>query len=175
MAFMLCIYHVGACSSPQTRCVAVQNSEITPAPFTEAQIRQLLSEYAELRKVHIAPSIDDWAAEFWQRTHGHRGLTTSCGARLEAGITNNALFGERPVQLDRWLECARTELPGAACEEPIVSMLQELQCSLEALHGREDILDLLELVRSSVSTPLCICKATACSHPYSKADFDVRM
>ena len=160
-AFMLCIYHCGACSSHQTRRVAVQNSEIMPAPFTEAQTRQLLSEYAELRKVHLAPGIDDWAAEIWQRTHGHRGLTTSCGARLEAGITNNALFGERPVQLDRWLECARTELPGAACEEPVVSALQELQCSLEALDGREDILELLELVRSSVSTPLCICRAAA--------------
>ena len=149
-----------ACLLPQTKCVAVQNFEMMPAPFTQAQTRQLLSEYAELSEAHLAPSTDDWADEIWQQTLGHRGLTISCGARLEARISSSGLSGEEPVQLDSWLECGRTELPGAACEGPIVSMLQELQRSLEASNGREDILELLELVRPSESTLLCICKAT---------------
>ena len=71
-----------ACSFPQTPCAATQNFEMTPAPFTEAQIGQLLSEYAELSEVQLAPSSDDWAADIWQRTRGHRGLTTICGAQL---------------------------------------------------------------------------------------------
>ena len=134
---------------------------MTPAPFTQAQTRQLLSEYAELSKLQFVPSSDDWADEIWQQTRGHRGLTTSCGAHLEARISDFVLFREGPVQLARWLEYARTEVPAAACEGPVVSMLRELQHNLQALDGREDILELLELVRPSVRDLPCICKATA--------------
>ena len=55
------------------------------------------------------------------------------------------------MQLDRWCEYANSELPDAARKRPTVSrMLLELQRRLQTLDGREQILELLEMVRSSV-------------------------
>ena len=87
----------------------------------EAQISQLLSKYAELNEVQLAPSSDDWAADIWQRTHGHRGLTIVCGVELDALIFHSVQAREAPVQLDRWREYAATELPHAARRRPTVS------------------------------------------------------
>ena len=139
-------------SFPQTPGAAMQNTEMTPAPFTEAQISQLLSEYAELSELQLAPSSDDWAADIWQRTQGHRGLTTICGAQLEMLVSDSVLARERPVQLDSWCHYADNKLPDAARKRPTVSkMLQELQHSLETMDGKEQILELLEMARPSLT------------------------
>ena len=126
----------------------------------EAQISQLLSKYAELNEVQLAPSSDDWAADIWQRTHGHRGLTIVCGVELDALIFHSVQAREAPVQLDRWREYAATELPHAARRRPTVSRIfLDLQRSLQAWDGREQLLELLEMVHPSPYRTICICKS----------------
>ena len=154
----------------------MQNIEMTPAPFTEAQTNQLLSEYAELRKVQLAPSSDDWAADIWQRTRGHRGLTSLCGAQLEGLLFRSGQARKGPVHIDKWLKYARTELPDALRKRATVSrMLMELQRRLQALDGREEILELLEMVRPSLSRQPYIHGVAAVQSPCGRGHADVRM
>ena len=130
----------------------MQNTEITPAPFTEAQIRQLLSAYAEQSGVQLAPSTDDWAADIWQRTRGHRGLTILCGTHIQELNSYGVLASEGPVPLDTWRAYADTTLPDVARKRPAVRrMLLDLQRELNVWFVREQRLELLEMVCPSLT------------------------
>ena len=130
----------------------MQNTEITPAPFTEAQIRQLLSAYAEQSGVQLAPSTDDWAADIWQRTRGHRGLTVLCGTHLQELNSYRVLASEGPVPLDMWRAYADTTLLDVARKRPAVRrMLLDLQRELNVWFVREQRLELLEMVCPSLT------------------------
>ena len=81
---------------------ALQNDSITPEPFKDDQVAQLLGQYS-MRKGVEPPCLNVLAADIWERTRGQRGQTICYCSELEQPIFHRTLASQTgSLELPSW-------------------------------------------------------------------------
>lgn len=122
-------------------CSAVQDKKLYPAPFSVKNLECLLEQFCSRKLVQLLPSTAEFAADIWQRTMGHRGLSILCCSELEELMVQRST-----LELDVWQKHAfEGMIQAAAGQSTYERLLHDLADLPDLSHG------LLERVRRSSS------------------------
>ncbi|BDA40752.1 hypothetical protein COCOBI_01-4060 [Coccomyxa sp. Obi] len=73
------------------------DKNLYPEPFSEANLECLLEQFCSRKLLQLEPSPSGFAADIWQRTMGHRGLSILCCSELEELMVQRST-----LELDVW-------------------------------------------------------------------------